>query len=173
MGRTGKWVSELGVPRAGARLEMQAIGFSVSHLPSPDAPSRQGVGAFVQPAEASASTFRFPSPANSEVPGSHLPTTQRVRRTPVPGAKSPPQEPGPGSLHSAVGLKGCRVRSSCLGTGRPTPHQGRRPFLPLGYPGGHQTSRRSYGQRTQNQLFLLTTAEGRSPQRPQGEESSE
>lgn len=89
------------VPRArekqGAKswLEMQAVGLSFSHLPSPSTvgsdqqKSRQGVGTFVQPAEACVSMFRFPSPANSEVPGSHLPTTQRVQRTPVPGAKKP------------------------------------------------------------------------------------
>lgn len=129
--------------------------------------SRQRVGPFVQPAEACASTFCFPSPANSVVPGSHLPTTQRVRRSPVPGAKSLPSEPGPGSLPSASGLKGLRVKSSNVGTSRPTLHQGRRPSLPLGSPGGSRTSRRSHGQRIQHPLFPLTTAEGRSPQRPQ------
>lgn len=110
MGRAKRWGTESKretecqelernrVPRAGTRLEMQAVGLSLSHLPSPDAPStvgsdqqrsRQGVGTFAQPAEAGASMFHSPSPANSEVPGRHLPTTQRVRRTPVPGAKKP------------------------------------------------------------------------------------
>lgn len=84
--------------------------------------------------------FHFPSPANSEVPGSHLPTTQRVWRAPVPGAKSPPRKPCPGSLHSAVRLKRLRVRSSCSGTGRPILHQGSWSFFPLGYAGGCETS---------------------------------
>lgn len=117
----------------------------------------------MQPTEASASTFHFPSPANSEEPGGNLPTTQRVQRTPVPGTKAPlPQKPGPGSLHWAVGLKGLRMRLSCLGTGRPAfflwaIQQATR--LPEGaMDGEHRLSCL--------QLCLLTTAKGRSPQRP-------
>lgn len=85
--------------------------------------------------------------------------------------KPPSQKPGPGSLHPAVGLQGLRVRSSCLGTGRPALHQGRGPFFiwtiqqATRHPEGGAMDREH--RLSWLRLCQLTAAKGRSPQRPQ------